>query len=63
MQKGSKIVPMITIPLNSEAGFTLSEYLAFPTTYKVSLDIRPAGVAIKRNEGMWTMTLSTKEYS
>lgn len=52
---------MITIPLNSEAGVTLSEYLANPTTYKVSIDIRPAGAALKRNEGMWTMTLSTKE--
>lgn len=54
---------MITIPLNSEAGVTLSEYLANPTTYKVSIDIRPAGAALKRNEGMWTMTLSTKEYA
>lgn len=60
-RKGGKIVHMITIPLNSEAGDELRHILNNADTYKVSVDIRNNGVALKRNEGMWTPTLSTKE--
>lgn len=52
---------MITIPINSEAGTYLARAVSHPGTHKVSFDIRENGVAIKRNEGMWTPTLSIKE--
>lgn len=52
---------MITIPMNSEAGEALRQMCDTPSTYKVSLDVRANGVALKRNEAMWTPTLSVSE--
>lgn len=52
---------MITIPMNSEAGAALRQMCDMRSTYKVSVEIRAEGVALKRNENVWTATLSTKE--
>lgn len=51
---------MFTINLESEAGQYLRSCLENPSTYKVSVEPRKDGVAIKRNEGMWTPTLSVE---
>lgn len=48
---------ILVIERDSEAFIELAEALAFPTTYKVSLDVRRDGIAIKINEQMWTPTL------
>lgn len=55
---------MFTIDKNSEAGRVLTAVMADENTYKVSIDYRPTArggqfVAIKKNEGMWTSSLST----
>lgn len=55
---------MFTIDKNSEAGQCLAGIFADPDTYKVSVDYRPSRdggefVAVKKNEGMWTHSLST----
>jgi hypothetical protein len=49
---------MFTIEANSEAGRHLAAVLADPHTYKVSIEPRTNGVAIKQNEHMWSPTLA-----
>lgn len=49
---------MIEIERNSPAGNCLADVLANPDTNMVRIDVRPDGVAVKRNEGMWSATLS-----
>jgi hypothetical protein len=48
---------MFVIEINSQAAKELTRVLKDIDTYKVSVDVRADGVAIKRNEGMWTATL------
>jgi len=43
----------------SEAFEYLRAAMADPRTYKISLDVRRDGVAIKQNEAMWSPTLET----
>jgi len=45
----------------SEAFEYLRSALAHPGTYKVSVDIRSDGMAVKVNESMWTPTMDTKD--
>jgi len=49
----------LEIDRRSDAGIILAEYLANPSTYKVSIaPLRDDGLAaLKRNEGMWTPPL------
>lgn len=49
---------MIEIERNSPAGNCLADAFADPDTYRVRIDVRADGVAVKRNEGMWSATLS-----
>jgi len=51
---------MLKIDKRSDAGIVLADILAAPDTYCVRIDERENGVALKRNEGMWTPTLSTE---
>lgn len=60
--KGSsgEVEMMFVIESASEAGDYLREALTAAGTYKVSIDVRENGVAVKVNESMWTATMSTK---
>lgn len=48
---------MIEIYKDSEAYRYLKAIMAADDTYMVRVDDRASGVALKRNEGMWTPTL------
>lgn len=50
---------VVEISRNSEAGRELARILSDVDTYKMSVDVRANGVALKQNERMWTATLST----
>lgn len=48
---------VIVIESGSEAFKELLDAFAQPDTYKISLEVRTGGIAIKRNEAMWSPTL------
>jgi hypothetical protein len=49
----------VVIEDGSEAFEYLRAVMTDPRTYKVSLDVRSDGVAVKQNEYMWTATMET----
>lgn len=50
---------MIEIHLSSDAFSELRLIMQSPDTYRVRIQEREDGVAIKRNEGTWSPTLAT----
>lgn len=51
---------IVVIEEGSPAFDELLKVISSTETYKISIENRKDGVAIKRNEAMWSPTLSTK---
>lgn len=51
----------LVVDRGSEAFAEFDRIFHDPTTYKISVDLRAGGIAIKQNERMWSPTLSVED--